>query len=513
MKNAQLSARVILFVLLAVTLESASLCAQAGSMSPTPDTPQHRYRFVEIPTLGGPQSYTNFTGAANRLLNSRGLVGGEADTSAVDPFCFGNPDCLVQRAFLWSDGALTELPSLPGGQGTQVFWLNESGDGTGVSLTGGIDSLLLSTPPPWGVQEFHAVVWKNGQVVDLGTLGGALSFGQAINDRGQAVGIALNDVPDDVSIFGFYMGTQMRAFLWERGVMRDLGTLGGTNAWAMFVNESGQVAGISFTDRNINPTTNSPTTHPFLWEKGKMTDLGSLGGTYGWTNGLNRRGDVVGWMNLAGDNTAHPFLWHKGTLEDLGTLGGTLGIAYAINEAGEVVGYTTTANDIGALGFKWERGTMTELPPLLGDDCSFASGVNSRGQTVGASFGCVQDSGPFRAALWDEDGPIDLNAYVPTSSTLYLPGFDIYINDHGVIYGTGFTPDGNSRAFVLTPCDDEPQAEGCFAGHENPSPSPVSQTAVSARTQTKFDAKNAPASLRSRLPLRQSLSHAATTPR
>ena len=41
---------------------------------------------------------------------------------------------------------------------------------------------------------------------------------------------------------------------------------------------------------------------------------------------------------MAGDLTAHPFFWDRGILTDIGTLGGDDGTAIWINDAGEVIG-------------------------------------------------------------------------------------------------------------------------------------------------------------------------------
>jgi uncharacterized membrane protein len=134
-------------------------------------------------------------------------------------------------------------------------WISPKGLVAGFSENSAIDPLL-------GVPEVDAVLWKDGEVFNLGTLeGGYESNAFAVNDQGQVAGVFLNTIPDPFSPFGL----QVRAFLWQNGVMEDLGTLGtGTTASAWFMNESGQIAGSSYTNTVPNPVTGVPTFDPFL---------------------------------------------------------------------------------------------------------------------------------------------------------------------------------------------------------------------------------------------------------
>ena len=65
----------------------------------------------------------------------------------------------------------------------------------------------------------------------------------------------------------------------------------------------------------ITTLTNLFPLHALLWENGKVTDLGGLGGTgYGGGNlalGINNLGQVVGNSDLPGDTANHAFLWSK----------------------------------------------------------------------------------------------------------------------------------------------------------------------------------------------------------
>jgi probable HAF family extracellular repeat protein len=439
---------------------SATVALLAALAIPVELRAQHtRYKLIDLHSFSGPSSYLAVSngvtspGAVNQVVNTRGTAAGWADTSTPDPYapnCF-NFDCFVSHASRWQKNTMTDLGVLPDGQSSSAAWISDTGLIAGQSQNGVIDPLVPGFP------EIRAVLWKGRQIIDLGTLGGNESSAFSVNNRGQVVGLAVNNIPDPFS----FLATQLRAFLWQAGSMQDLGTLGGPEAWALFVNECGQVAGFSLTNSTVNSVTGSPTQDPFLWEHGTMLDVGTLGGTFGSPYSLNNRGQVVGTSNLAGNLTAHPFLWPgvNGKMQDLGTLGGSFGIAGRINDAGEVVGIATNQNDQALLAFLWKDGVMTDLGTLNGYDCSGASYINSKRQIVGSSFPCVTGpDGPAHGFLWQNGVMTDLNAFVPPGSGLTLSDAG-FISDRGEIAGVGVLPDGNTHAVLLVPCGEG--EEGC----------------------------------------------------
>jgi len=428
----------VMLALIVGALALPLIITQAGQ----DQTKEHpRYKLIDLGTLGGPASRLE---GDSKVLNNAGTVVGDADTS--------NPG--VQHAFRWQNGVMTDLGVLPGGNFSHPISMNDTGLSVGFSENG-------VTAPLTGSPELNAVLWnKKGDILNLGTLGGSDSGAIGINNGGQVVGFALNTTPDPTSLWNFFGGnvvTQTRAFLWENGAMRDLGTLGGPDSFAIFINDRGQIGGLSYTDSTPNDTTGFPTFHPFLWDNGRMYDLGSLGGTFSDIFGLNNRGQVAGHMALPGDESTHPYFWENGTLTDLGTLGGSNGETRGMNALGEVVGVADLPNGLHN-AFLWKNGVMTDLGNL--GITSAALGINSKGQVVGASRVSFQGT-QANAFLWEKGGPmIDLNTLIPANSPLHLV-YAWHINERGEIAGTGLPPgvpfediDTRGHAFLLIPAGD-----------------------------------------------------------
>ena len=456
-----LAAVIAATALVPILLSTQSL-AQAVSAS------KIRYKVVDLGTLGGPISYGGLNGGGFRMLNDAGTVASRADLAVPDPNAsFGcyDPDCFQAHATLWKHGVIKDLGALPENNNSAAGSINSRGWATGQSQSSTIDPIL-------GFPEFRGVLWKNGQIIDLGTLdSGTESLGIFVNDAGQVIGFStINTEPDPIGFVGFPTHT----FIWQNGQKLDIGSLGGDDTFpgsSCSHPPEGMVWGNSTTSTTPNPDTGVPTFDPFLWDHGKMTDLGTLGGTFGFAQCTNSGHQVIGQSSLAETPIActdgrltgcHAFLWKHGQMRDLGTLGGPNSEAQWINESGQIAGSADFPRPQPSVNHHdaviWENGKIKDLGTVDGDACSRAYGLNERGQVVGGSGDCHSF---LHAFVWQEGGPmLDLNTLIPPGSGLQLTNA-VNINDRGEILAKsdplGVTPiddEDLGHLVLLVPCDE-----------------------------------------------------------
>jgi probable HAF family extracellular repeat protein len=190
-----------------------------------------------------------------------------------------------------------------------------------------------------------------------------------------------------------------------------------------------------------------------------MKDLGTLGGTLAFANGINNRGPIAGCVKHSRHTTFHAYLWDKGKLTHFGSLGGNLIEVIGLNEEGEFVGKADLPGSLTYHAFLAKNGVMTDLGTQDGDPFSDAININEKNQIVGYSEDCSGNFG--HAFLWENNHMTDLNAFVPAGS-LHTLTVATFINDRGQIAAEGMLPNGDQRAVLLIPCDeDHPSIEGC----------------------------------------------------
>lgn len=170
-------------------------------------------------------------------------------------------------------------------------------------------------------------------------------------------------------------------------------------------------------------------------------DLGTLGGTSldsSVAEGINTRGDVVGWSTINGQ--AHAFLWTASAgMRDLGTLGGPSSAALAIDDAGQVVGWAVSAAG-NRHAFVWTETTgMVRLDAVASGPHTQAVAINNQGLIVGTQ------SAPEGTAMFLTS--TSTPGAASSSGTLGGPMQATGLNDAGTISCQGATPDG-----VMRPC-------------------------------------------------------------
>lgn len=199
-----------------------------------------------------------------------------------------------------------------------------------------------------------------------------------------------------------------------------------------------------------------------IWERGVLTDLGTLGGAATIALDANFAGEVVG-MSQTTTGAWHAFVYRNGTMKDLGTAGGTQSYASAINDLGVIAGGVSAGNNIGARGnissfgigstalTMWQNDLPTSYGTFGGTNIAVFD-LNNNGIAVGY-IGYKNLSGAWQI----DGGSWKAFAFDSTSGQQYVIGnfmgamWDINNDDVGIAYMNGGAPGHDMTGISWTP--------------------------------------------------------------
>ena len=324
-----------------------------------------------------------------------------------------------------SGGSGTGGSSGTGGGSAAAYSVQELANFPGGGVSMNINAQIT------GTGGMHAWIWSNGQVTDLGTLGGPGSYGQAINDSGQVAGVS------GISTTNSYL----HAFLYSGGKMTDLGTLGGNTSIASGMNNSGQVVGYSETGSN------PPASHGFVYSNGNMQDLTPNVPVPSAGRAINDSGVIVGYISPTGGN-AQATMWVNGVAQPLINDTAHQSMAFAISNTQYVAGIYGTSN-FTQHAFRWFSGTLTDLGTLPNRDASQGNAVNDAGIVVGSSYIYGKPPQNEAAFIYQNGQMQDLNSLIPPDSGWVLTSAAA-INNKGQILAAG-SHNGQGAYCILNP--------------------------------------------------------------
>ena len=340
-----------------VANQAGAVTSNVAVVSVTNPTAPVYYRVTDLGTLA-PPAVVGTTYPYG--INNAGQIVGVSKTAAG-----------LNHAFLYANGTMSDLGTLPGGGNSTAYAINNAGQIVGTSETatttrafiysgGQLKDLgpgLAALPLANGSARGSTAMWLNnaGQFVwGTGTLAAYSNGLLAANDYSFAGGFT--GINGSGQLIGS-SGLANSAMIYTNGVYTALGSLntqeGGNQGYnyptlAVAINDSGQVLGWSKGDLN---GTKAYVERAFLWANGQMTDIGV---PPTWSQimpaALNNSGVAVGtgYTGAVGQVAGqYAFVYSNGVMADLNTMVAASGLvlryATAINDNGQIVGWGTNS--------------------------------------------------------------------------------------------------------------------------------------------------------------------------
>ncbi|WP_374676048.1 hypothetical protein [Ideonella sp.] len=304
-----------------------------------------RYRVTDLGDLGGGNVRV-------KALNNHGVSVGMANRKPVDNRGVG---------FVSHRGRMRGMRHAGRATPSSATGINDAGLVCGYDGTNGVftkarawlspDGERVYVPAPRDAHTFAFAVNASGQVTgvsgDLPFVGGAGHFEPFTLPAGFGLGVG-RDIHDDGTVLGDMVGPHGQcAFLRQGGVVQALSVPGAESHAAAGINDRGVVCG----------TLKRPggrVARAFVWQDGLTRELGSLDGrddSSSVAHGLNAAGTVVGRATRPADGGGGRSRWcafvatADGGMVDLNTrldpvagAGWVLREAVAINDRGQIVG-------------------------------------------------------------------------------------------------------------------------------------------------------------------------------
>jgi probable HAF family extracellular repeat protein len=304
-----------------------------------------------------PEYKVTVVGPANSSandINSSGVVVGNYRTSPT-----------TTRAFLNRGAGVVSLGTL-GGTSSDAVAINDKGEILGNWTT-------RTNPQNRGFIYYH------GRQRDIGAIPGRYTTYTDINNAGYitAFGAIVNSFEGP---HGFLRS--------PNGSVRDLGHLPVTEpltiTTAMAINNRNQITGesgpLTFPDQPLRA---------YIWTKGVLRDLGDLGTEPNGGLAINDRGQITGYASvLTGFRDQTAFLYSNGRLVDIDGRPATedrFSAGTGINNLGHIVG---TSNHLSGFVYRGKRmqSLNSLIDPKLGWDIRLPQAINEAGQIAATAF-------------------------------------------------------------------------------------------------------------------------------